>query len=296
MGKNYIDIDTAEIIINRYAELQANRASLENHEKYQYSDMNGYDIIDIYNSFCLLLAEEVYICKEISNKIYLSLKRMSDEYGGIVLNYFTLFIPDKEKYRISMLPHDKRKEEYFRLTSNFHETNEWKEIMSREKMSSFIDYCIDIKESHDFWTLVYIRLNLTMPVDKPASNEIFEKSDRTIESEKSVSKSFKTSIISLSIYAVVSILLLLWSLNNELVKIIAFTLIGFHSVKSMFNIAKSRNMKNNRINFFSYFIYLSLVILGFIINNSTNYVILIMMAILVLFYILEIKEIKKRVL
>lgn len=86
---------TADKIIAIYSNLLMDLDKLGRYEKYSYSDLQGYDLIDISNALKLTAAYRVFIATDINDRKLEEFKKYADEDGSGLLQFFFHFYPDE---------------------------------------------------------------------------------------------------------------------------------------------------------------------------------------------------------
>ncbi len=184
-----LNFTVADKIIDRYAQLLQDLPNLPLYDKYGYSDMGGYDVIDISNSLALMAAYRVRTTDLIDEKKLEDFKKMANEDGVAILQYFKHFIPDNEKYELNQL--DKSSPDFLinsiKIKSDFHESDVWKKSLNTETPESFLEFCIQVKrnEPNRYWHIIFRRLNVECD-----TSEIYDRIyyEFKVESEKSLQK------------------------------------------------------------------------------------------------------------
>lgn len=159
-----LNFSVADKIIDRYAQLLQDLPNRHLHDKYGYSDMSGYDVFDISNSLSLMAAFRVRTTDRIDEKKLEDFKKMANEDGIAILQYFSHFIPDNEKYKLNQL--DRSSPDFLinsiRFQSDFQESDLWKKSLNTETPDSFLKFCIQVKENEpdQYWHIVFRRLKV----------------------------------------------------------------------------------------------------------------------------------------
>ncbi len=155
--------NTADKIILIYADLLINNSKLGQFEKYSYSILDGYDLIDILNALKLTTAYRVYTTEYIDDRKLDEFNRYADEDGASLTQFFFFFYPEEVVSELKNLdPNDKKSLiESIKLTEN--SQSELKLLYGKEEtVKSFLDYCLHIGNSNpNFWELIYNRIGIT---------------------------------------------------------------------------------------------------------------------------------------
>jgi hypothetical protein len=163
MPKTKMSYKTADKIISIYAELLMNLKKLSKYEKYAYSDLKGYDLIDISNAFKLTAAYRVFNAYDLTNRKVDEFKKYAEEDGSGLMQFFFHFYPDNVANELKKLdPNDKMAMlSSIKLTSD--SQDELRSHFNKEETpDSFLDYCISIGRSDpNYWGKVYKRIGIT---------------------------------------------------------------------------------------------------------------------------------------
>lgn len=155
--------NTADKIILIYADLLMNNSRLGQFEKYSYSNLDGYDLIDISNALKLTTAYRVYTTEYIDDRKLDEFNRYADEDGASLTQFFFFFYPEEVVFELKKLdPNDKKSLiESIKLTEN--SQSELKLLYDKEEtVKSFLDYCLHIGNLNpNFWELIYNRIGIT---------------------------------------------------------------------------------------------------------------------------------------
>lgn len=200
-----LNFSIADKIIDRYAHLLQDLPNQYLYDKYGYSDMGGYDVIDISNSLALMAAYRVSTTGRIDEKKLEDYKRMANEDGVAILQYFSHFIPDNEKYELNQL--DKSSPDFLlnsiRIQSDFQESDLWKKSLSIETPESFLKFCIQVKENEPdrYWHIVFSRLKVECDTSekydriyyefKAEEEKTLQKNNKPVESSSEITKEEK---------------------------------------------------------------------------------------------------------
>ncbi|CAM4237208.1 hypothetical protein ZORO111903_09165 [Zobellia roscoffensis] len=157
-----LNFSIADKIIKRYAHLLMDLSIANPYHKYGYNAMQGYHVKDIMNSFCLMIAYQVYNTNIVNHENRIELKSFADQNDSSIIQYFTHFIPDETKIILDKL--NKTSTDFSQnlrtVISDFQDSDEWKIIKEAESVSSFLDYCVAAKSNSNYWHLVFERLDL----------------------------------------------------------------------------------------------------------------------------------------
>jgi hypothetical protein len=156
--------NTANKIFDLYCDKLVNLDKLGGYEKYGYSDLNGYDLIDISNAMKLLTAVRVFNTYTPDENKRCELKKYASQDGAGLAAFFFHFFPDDVANKLKRIdPNDKKGIiEYAHLTANAMES-EWYQLFNKEETpESFLNYCIHIGRSDpNYWGKVYERIGIS---------------------------------------------------------------------------------------------------------------------------------------
>ncbi len=146
------------------------------YDKYSYSDMQGYDIIDIVNALFLTTAYRVFKQNDIDENKIEEFEKYAEQDGIAFYSYFMHFVPDNEKLALDKL--DKSSSNYIHdalnLHSDFQDSEAWKLAGEMESAASFLNFCLQIKGEPKYWEKVYKRLNLECETNDKYDNIYYE--------------------------------------------------------------------------------------------------------------------------
>jgi len=151
---------TADKIVDLYSGLLINIKNLRQYQKYGYSDLKGYDVIDIVNAMKLIIAYRFFNNEKIEDtNNYVSAA------SSAISAFSTQFFPDEiaQKLKLIDLTDDRQAVlDYFKLTrdSDLLEMN--KLLNPQETPESFLKFCTFLGTTNtDYWETVYSRLGIT---------------------------------------------------------------------------------------------------------------------------------------
>lgn len=157
---------TANKIFNLYCDklINLNKSGLS--KKYRYSDLNGYDIIDISNAMKLLAANRVYNTYFLDEKKRTEIENYALQDASGLHNYFFHFFPDDEYDKLIHvhIDNDNGKEviEYSNLANYVLNSETYQLFSEQESPQSFLNFCIDVGRSDsNFWGKVYDRIGIS---------------------------------------------------------------------------------------------------------------------------------------
>jgi hypothetical protein len=159
---------TANKIFDLYCDRLINLDKLGTYRKYGYSDLNGYDIVDISNAMKLLAANRVFNTYNLDETKQAELKKYASEDGSGLTTFFFHFFPDDIATKLSRIDpnDDKGFVEYAHLTSDTM-NSEWYKLLNKEETpTSFLNYCIQIgRTDPNYWGKVYDRIGISWETD-----------------------------------------------------------------------------------------------------------------------------------
>ncbi len=155
---------TANKIFNLYCDklINLNNSSLS--KKYRYSDLNGYDIIDISNAMKLLAAFRVYNTYLLDQKKRAEIENYAVQDASGLHNYFFHFFPDEDYDKLIHVYIDNEKEviEYSNLANYILNSETYHLFSEQESPQSFLKFCIELGRSDpNFWGKVYERIGIS---------------------------------------------------------------------------------------------------------------------------------------
>jgi hypothetical protein len=160
MPKNEMSYNLADQIITLYSNLLINSEKFKPHEKYSYSDLGGYDIIDVSNAIKLNIAYRVFISDD---QKPIDVAKYTETSSGALFGYLDLFYPDHIVTELNAICGDNihAAAKRYELTKDI-----LKEIQTRlykeETPESFLEYCISIgKSDPEYWKKIYDRIGIT---------------------------------------------------------------------------------------------------------------------------------------
>lgn len=154
---------TADNIISIYSNLLINADQLGRYEKYSYSYLEGYDLIDISNALKLTAAYRVFIHTDIDERqLERFRKHAAEDSHGLMLFFFN-FYPDNVVVELNKLNSDDKMAiiESIKLTTG--SQSEMQALFNKEEApESFLDYCLHIRKSApEYWEKIYNRVGIT---------------------------------------------------------------------------------------------------------------------------------------
>jgi hypothetical protein len=162
MPKNKMSYGTAHKIIDIYSELLMNLSKLEKYEKYAYSDLKGYDLIDISNALKLTAAFRLYNIYELNDKEIEKLKWYAQEDSSGLLQFFFHFFPDNVASELKKLDHNNEMAilDSIKLTKD--SQSEIQQLFNKEETpDSFLNYCISVgRFDPNYWGKIYERIGI----------------------------------------------------------------------------------------------------------------------------------------
>lgn len=164
MPLKQMSYDTADNIINLYSKLLMDQDKLKGLEKYGYSAMKGYDIVDVSNAINLMVAYKFFNEGRDNKERINDIKEYIFKAGGAISVYSFNFFPDEVAHDLRQIDTSNLKEstlERIRVTQG-EEYYEWNELIkAKETPNSFFSYCEFIgNKDPDFWEKVYSRLGI----------------------------------------------------------------------------------------------------------------------------------------
>jgi len=160
MPKNEMSYNLADKIITLYSNLLMNLDKLKLHEKYPYSALNGYDIIDISNAVKLNIAYRVFISDD---KKPNNVAEYTEASSVALLGYLDLFYPDNIATEFNAIYGDDIQafSKKYELTKDILKDIET-QLYDEETPKSFLEYCISTgKSDPDYWKKIYDRIGIT---------------------------------------------------------------------------------------------------------------------------------------
>ena len=155
---------TANKIFDLYCDRLVNLDKLKRYERYAYSDLNGYDIIDVSNAMKLLAANRVFNTYSLAENKMAELRKYAAADGSGLTTYFFCFFPDDIVSKLRKIDPDDEKGviEYSHLTSDASNSEMYQLLNKEETPESFLNYCFHIgKSDPNFWGKVYDRIGIT---------------------------------------------------------------------------------------------------------------------------------------
>jgi hypothetical protein len=156
--------NAANKIFDLYCDRLINLDKLGRYKKYAYSDLNGYDVIDISNAMKLLAANRVYNTYILDDNKKAEFKKYASEDDSGLTSFFFHFFPDDVANKLRRINPDDEKGiiEYIHLRSNAMNSEMYHLLSKEETAESFLNYCIHIGRSDpNFWGKVYARIGIS---------------------------------------------------------------------------------------------------------------------------------------
>ena len=154
---------TANKIFDLYCDRLINLDKLGRYKKYGYSDLNGYDVIDISNAMKLLAANRVFNTYTLDDTKKTELKKYASEDGSGLTAFFFHFFPDDIASKLQRIDPDDENGiiEYSHLTSDTMNSEMYQLLNKEETPESFLNYCIHIgRTDTNYWGKVYDRIGI----------------------------------------------------------------------------------------------------------------------------------------
>ncbi|MFL5742367.1 MAG: hypothetical protein ACJ75B_19245 [Flavisolibacter sp.] len=132
-------------------------------QKYGYSDLEGYDIIDISNAMKLMAALRLFYSYHLDEEILKTLRKYASEDDSGLFQYFSHFFPDEIKMKLKNLDasEDSAQSEFFMLTCANFDDQMYKRFNNEETAGSFLEYCINVgRADPNYWGKIYKRIGI----------------------------------------------------------------------------------------------------------------------------------------
>ncbi len=165
MPLKQMSYDSADKIIDIYSTLLINIGHLKGYKKYGYSDLKGYDIVDVSNAIKLMIAYRFFNDGRENTSKLEEIKEYVSVSEAALSAFSFHFFPDGVAHELGQIdPSDLQEAvlEKIRLTKGS-ENYEWNKIIRpQETTSSFFTFCQTIRNKDpDFWEKVYSRIGIT---------------------------------------------------------------------------------------------------------------------------------------
>lgn len=172
MSLNGMMLQEAQGIIDLFTKLLINRSG-ENRYYFGYSELKGYDILDVENAVKLLTAYHCFITEELDKEKLKELENNAINDNAAIMNFCSALIPDQILSQLNQ--YNYKSSEYIAKECELvNHLDNLKMLGERETIDSFLQYCIRIKKNHsEYWPKVYYRLGL-----------VYNSEDETIKSLK----------------------------------------------------------------------------------------------------------------
>jgi len=154
---------TADKIIDIYSHLLMNLNKLGFYEKYRFSDLQGYDLIDVSNAIKLMIAYRVFISSDIDESKIEELRKYAVAGSAALLSFLDNFYPDKIVFELNKIdPNDKMAFSTHIEIKKDSEAEIKALLYNEEHPDSFLHQCLLIGRSDsDYWEKIYNRLGIT---------------------------------------------------------------------------------------------------------------------------------------
>ncbi len=164
-----LSLKNASHIVDFYGNLLSNLDKFDTYHKYRYSDLLGYDIVDISNSILLMIAYSHHKNTNNDPNQTDTLMQYISVAATALLTSQHAFYPDEIVDKIKIIDKtDKKKalSEEIMLTKNYEEF-EWNVLLfKQEHPEAFYKYCLNLdKTKTDYWQKVYSRLGISQQSD-----------------------------------------------------------------------------------------------------------------------------------
>jgi hypothetical protein len=155
---------TAMKVFDLYAQRLIDLDKLELYEQYGYSDMDGFDVIDLANAMKLLMAYRVYTLRSDSEQEVAELTKYASEDDSALAGYELYFVPDETAALLKQIdplqPDAMAESARICCAKKPHHLHD--EIQKIETGSSFLRYCLNVGASHsNYWGKVYKRIGIS---------------------------------------------------------------------------------------------------------------------------------------
>lgn len=162
MSLKRLSYKTAEKIIEIYADLlmKDNRTI---YQKFGYSELQGYDIIDVDNALKLQLAYRVFNTDIFDEKANQEFELYVNQNNNGLWHFFLHFVPDEIVPSLDQLDPDDNESmlKSIQIEGDYQDSEQYKRFQTQENQHSFLQFCIAVgNKDVDYWEKVYKRLNL----------------------------------------------------------------------------------------------------------------------------------------
>jgi hypothetical protein len=163
MALKKMSFDTADEIINLYSKLLIDFSKLKKYAAYSYSDLKGYDPVDVSNAINLMIAYKFFNNPMDDNNETIELNKFVSN-AESSLFWFSDFFPDEVADKLSKINQSNPLQavtESIRIKSDS-ENFEWHHLInSIERPDSFLTYCQTIgNKDPDYWEKIYLRIGI----------------------------------------------------------------------------------------------------------------------------------------
>lgn len=156
--------NTADKIVDLYSGLLVNIKNLKQYERYGYSHLKGYDVVDIANAMKLIIAYRFF-----NNEKFEDTNNYVSAASSALSAFSFQFFPDEiaQKLKLIDLTDDRQAIlDYSKLTRDSEQLEMNKLLNPQETPESFFQYCISLgKTNPDYWETVYSRIGITWETD-----------------------------------------------------------------------------------------------------------------------------------
>lgn len=285
----------AQRIIELYSSILIKAENRNRNQKFRYSELNGYDVLDIKNALNLICAYRVFDTFPIDEEAIEKLKKEVDFAATGTLFFFMQFAPDNIVQQMDKLNSENIEDRITlnKLETSYYESDLWKEYNMSETASSFINFCLSIdKADTNYWEKVYSRIGITWderdpsdpiyyairnknqffkePVQQLKESLIFEsenKGELAVEIDKKPSFYTANKILLDELFLISALLL---GLIYPVVRIIAFIIFSLTYIIGFYILRK--DSIENKFNFTLNFLYTIILIVGIFFNRIGFYV------------------------
>jgi len=165
MSLNQMGFNTANKIVSLYSSLLSNLENKNIHEKYGYSNLNGYDSVDISNALKLMIAYKFFHLQTNDSQKLHKLEEYITAAKTSLFTFSEFFYPDDIALELNQFNATDSRLRDFReieLTNNSDNFEMNKLLYLQETPDEFFNYCTIIGNDNPyFWENVYHRLGLT---------------------------------------------------------------------------------------------------------------------------------------
>ena len=156
---------TAERIVDIFSGLLVNLEKLPKYERYSYSSLQGFDIVDVNNALKLIIAYDYFHLADREVEGAKRLQNYVDAAASGLAGHPMYFYPDgiaKQLEQIDVADEKEAFRQWADLTANY-EDHAWHKLsMEEETITSFFRFCQHIgREIPGYWNLIYKRIGIT---------------------------------------------------------------------------------------------------------------------------------------